>query len=100
MRQSFDEIGAAIPFGALAAVGPVSAAVKEQQLPARDHKALIERKAKLVVAGWRADRLSRHQISIERLVVFVSHIGEVIVGKRRIKMLAVAIDARAHGAAE
>ena len=93
MRQPFDEIGAAIPFRALGAVRLISAAAQEQQFPARNHEALVERKGELVLAGRRVDRRPRHQERIERLVVVIADIGEMVVGKGRIEMLAVAIDA-------
>ena len=73
---------------------------QEQQFPARDRDALVERKGKLVRAGRRVDRLPRHQKGIERAVILIADIGEVVVGKGRIEVLAVAIDAGAHGAPE
>ena len=100
MCQSLDQIGAAVPFRAFRAVGTIGAMAQEQQLPARDDDALIERKRQLVVAGRLANRPPRHEIRIERAVVFVGNIGEMIIGKGRIEMPAVAVDARLHGAAE
>ena len=100
MRQALDQIGAAIPFRAPGGVGPVAAAMKEQQFPAGDDKTLIERKAELVGAGRGVNRRPRHQIGVERPVVVVGDIGEMIVGKGRIELLAVAVDAIAHGAAK
>jgi hypothetical protein len=97
VRQPFDQIGAAIPFRALRRVRLIGAATKEQQLPAGDDKPLIERKRKLVRAGRRMNGLPCHQVRVERLVIFVGHIGEVIVGKCRIQVLPVAIDSRPHG---
>ena len=44
MGQSLDQIGAAIPFRWFGGVGLITAMAQEQQLPARDHGALIERK--------------------------------------------------------
>ncbi len=84
MRQPFDQIGAAILFRALGTVRLIGAAMKEQQLPAGDHHALVERERKLVGAGRRANRLPRHQKGVERLVVLIADIGEVIVGKGRV----------------
>ena len=100
MRQPFDQIGAAIPFRALSGVRLVGAVAQKQQFPARDHHALIERKGKLVGAGGRVGRLPRHQKGVERAVILIADIGEMIIGKGRIEVLAAAIDARAHGAAE
>ena len=100
MREPLDQIGAAIPFRALGAVRLVGAAMQEQELPAGDQDAVIERKGKLVFARRRADRLPRHQVSVKRAIILIADIGEMIVGKCRVEMPAVAIDARAHGAAE
>jgi len=53
--------------------------------------------------GWRGqahEPAARHQKSIECAVVFVGNMGEVIIGEGRIKMPAVPVDARLHGAAE
>ena len=43
MRQPLDEVGAAIPFRAPGAIRPVCPAAEEQQFPACDDEALIER---------------------------------------------------------
>ena len=100
MRQPLDQVGATIPFRTLRAVRLVGFTVKEQKLPTRDHKPLVEWKGKPVLARRRLHRLPRHQVSVERAVVLIADIGEVIVGECRIEMPALAIDARAHGAAE
>src|SRR3977135_2956803 len=42
MRQPFDQIGAAIPLRALRRVRLVGSVAKKQQLPAGDHKPLVE----------------------------------------------------------
>ena len=100
MRQPLDQISAPIPFRAARRVRLIGAGAKKQQFPTGNDEALIEREWKLV--GWRGgvNRLPRHQIGIERAVVFIADVGEVIVGKGRIEMLADAVDARAHGATE
>ena len=100
MRKAFDQIGAAIPFRALCAVRLPAVVAKEQQLPARDHKALIERKRQFVRTRRRMNRLPCHQIGIERPVIVVRDVGEMIVGKGRVEMPAVAVDAGPHRAAE
>ncbi|HVI63578.1 MAG TPA: hypothetical protein VM910_13485 [Bradyrhizobium sp.] len=100
MRETLDQIGAAIPFRALRRIGPIGPAMKKQQLPARDHKALIEWKGKLVLALWCTNGLACHQIGVERVVVLIADMREVIVGECRIEMPAFPIDAHAHGTAE
>ena len=100
MGQSLDQIGAAVPFRGFRGVGLIAPVAQEQQLPAGDHGALIERKRQLVRAGRRMNRRPRHQIRIERAVVFVGNMGEVVIREGRIEMLAIPIDARLHGAAE
>src|SRR5487761_1997935 len=100
MCQPLDQIGAAIPFGALRSIRLVGSAPKEQQLPACDDDALIEREGKLVCAGGGVDRLPRHQIGVERLVVAIGDIGEMVVGEGRIEMSADTINAGPHRAAE
>jgi len=100
MRQPFDQIGAAIPFRALRRVRLVGSVAKKQQLPAGDHKPLVEWKGKLVLAGGRANRLPCHQVGVERLVIRIGDVGEVIVRKCRIEVLPVAIDAGSHGNGE
>src|SRR5947207_14899270 len=100
MREPLDQIGAAIPFRALGAVRTVTAGMQKQQLPARDQDAIIERKGKLVLASRRANRLARHQEGVERAIILIADIGEVIIGKCRIEVAAVTTNARAHGAAE
>ena len=100
MRQSFDQIGAAIPFRSLRAVRLICPAPQEQQFPARDNKALIERKRQLVRRHRRVHRRAGHQIRIKRIIVLVGDVGEMIIGKGRIKMLPFPVDAGAHRAAE
>src|SRR4030095_15136446 len=58
------------------------------------------RKRQRVLWSVGAYRCLRHQISVERLQVGVGCLGEMRVGKRRIKMSSVAMDALAHGALE
>jgi hypothetical protein len=48
----------------------------------------------------RMHRLPGHQERIERPVVVIADIGEMVIGKGRIEMLPVTTDARAHGAPE
>ena len=98
MRQALDQIGAAIPFGTLRRVRPVGAGAQEQQLPSGDDHAMVEREGQLVLPCCCANRLARHQEGIERAVVVIADIGEMVVGKGRIEMPALAIDAGAHGA--
>ncbi len=93
MRQPFDQISATIPFRALRGIRLVGPAAEIQQFPASDHESLIERKGKLVRAGGRVNRLSCHQVSVERQVILIGNIGKVIVGKGWIEVLPVAIDA-------
>jgi hypothetical protein len=45
MAEPFDQIGAAIPFGALLRVGLELAAVQEQEIPAGQEPPDVERKA-------------------------------------------------------
>ena len=98
MRQPFDQIGAAVPFGALAGIGLIGVVTKEKQFPSGNGEPLVEREGKLVFACRRADRLPRHQEGIERPVILVADIGEVVVWECRIKVLAFTIDAGAHRA--
>ncbi len=93
MRQALDQIGAAIPFRALCRIRLVGPAMQEQQLPTRDHDPLVEGKRELVLTRGRMYRLARHQVGVERAIVLVADIGEVIVGESRIKMPPFAIDA-------
>src|ERR1700680_3291994 len=92
MCQPFDQVGAAIPFRALRAVRLVSLATKEQQLPARNDKALVEGKGELVGAGGGVNRRPRHQKRIQGAIVFVGDVGEMVVGKSRVEMLPGAIN--------
>ena len=96
VRQPVHQIGAAIPFRALRRIRLPRAVAKEQQFPPSDDKALIERKRKLVGARGYANGLPRHQIRVQRAVVLIADIGEMIVGKGRVQMPAAAIDASAH----
>src|SRR5229473_8063913 len=64
MRQSLDEIGAAIPLRAPGTVWLIAVAAKKQQFPAGDNRPLVEREGKLVRARRRMNRLSRHQEGI------------------------------------
>jgi hypothetical protein len=98
MRQPFDQIGPAVPFGALAGIGPIGVATKEKQFPPGNREPLVERERKLVFACRRADGLPRHQERIERPVILVADIGEVVVWECRIKVLAFTVDAGAHRA--
>ena len=99
MRQSLDQIAAAIPFRGLGGVGLAAAwrrnnsfqpAITKRRFNGNDNW----------LCGRRADRLPRHQKGIKRVVVLVGDVGEMIIRKGRIEMLAVAIDAGAHRAAE
>ena len=56
--------------------------------------------ASVVFAIFGAHRRLRHQIGIERLQIGFGCPGEMRVGKRRIKMSAVAMDTLAHRALE
>ena len=93
MRQPLDQIGAAIPFRTLRVVRSIRPAAKKQQFPAGDHKSLIERKGKLIFACGRVNRFPCHQAGIERVVILVGNVREVVVGECGIEVLPVAIDA-------
>ena len=98
MRQPFDQIGTAVPFGALFGIGLIGVVTKEKQFPPSNGGPLVERERKLVFARRRADGLPRHQEGIECPVILIADIGEVVVWECRIKVLAFTIDAGAHRA--
>jgi hypothetical protein len=100
MAETLGEIGAAIPFFALRRVGLIRALLQEQHVPGGHQRADVQREDEIVARRRRLDRLACHQIGIERLVVVVGDQGEMIIGKSRIEMRAVAIGAFAHGALE
>ena len=100
MAEAFDQIGAAIPSLGLGRLGLENHRLVEQCIPSRQQRAQVERKREGVVRRLRTHRRLRHQISIERLHVGVGAPGEMRVGKRGIKMSAVAMNALAHRALE
>ena len=100
MAEAFDQIGAAIPCLGFGRVGLKYAGLVEQRIPSRHQRAQVERKRQRILRRLRAHRRLRHQIGIERLHVGVGGPGEMRVGKRRIEMPAVAMNALAHRAFE
>src|SRR5438093_383683 len=98
MRQPLDQIGTAVPLGALLRIGLIGVVTKEKQLPSGNGEPLVEREGKLVFACRCADGLPRHQEGIKCPVILVADIGEVVVWKCRIKVLAFTIEAGAHRA--
>ncbi len=100
MREPLDQIGAAIPFRTFVRRRPIRSVTQEEQLPTRNEPALIIRERHLVRARRRMHRLAGHQEGIERTVVLVGDVGEMVIGKRRVEMMSVAVHSRTHGAAE
>ena len=101
MAEAFDQIGAAIPACRLRRIGFERAGLMEQRVPSRQQRTQVERKRERGVG-----RLSARtggcaiRIGIERLQVGVGCLGKMRIGKRRIELPAVAMDALAHRALE
>src|ERR1700686_3196157 len=72
----------------------------KQRVPTRDQRAQVEWKRQRVFWIFGTYRRLRHQVGIERLQIGISRLGEMCVGKRRIKMPSVAMNALAHRALE
>ena len=100
MAQPQGEIGAAVPFGALAGNRFEASGPEEQNLPAFLQGADVERKGNRI---WRCrgfDRSPGHEVRIERLDVVVGELAEMIVGEPGEEMRAIAGDAFAHCASK
>src|SRR5437879_3241651 len=100
MAQTFDQIGAAIPDFRFRKVSLKDASLMKQRVPSRQQRPQVERKCQSVFWNLRSNRRLRHQIGIERLQVGISYCCEMRIGKRRIQMPAVTMDALAHRALE
>src|SRR5271154_1448283 len=86
MGQTFDQIGAPVPLRSLCAVRLVGPAFQKKQLPTGNGETLIERKSEIVGMGRRSDGGPRHQERIQRAIVLVIYIGEMVVREGRIEM--------------
>ena len=75
MRQTLDQIGAAIPGFVMRWVRAIRSLPQEQKLPAREQRADVERETEIVRRRRGVDRRPRHEESIER--------GDVVVGGKR-----------------
>ncbi len=72
------------------------AQVQEQQVPARDERAELQREMQPVGQRRGTHRLPRHEVGVERVDVRVLHAREVLVGEGRIEQVAVPCDALAQ----
>src|SRR5262249_29947536 len=101
MAETFNEVGAVVPLGALRWIRHERRLVEVKRFPDRKRRADIERQTKIIPARRLPDGLNgRHQISIDRVNVGILHLGEMVVGERGIKMSALAVDTVLHGTME
>ena len=100
MAKSFGEICAAVPLRALRGVGLEPAGSKVERPPRAERRAEICRERQIVVGTLRPRGVARHHECIDRLDVFIRHLGEVIVRKCRIQHMPFAVDAIMHRADE
>ena len=96
MAETLDEIGAAVPCGALRRIRGEGLGFMEQRVPAGHQRANIKRDGEGGLRSFGADRRLGHQMGIERLEVGLGGFGKGRIGKRRIEMPAVARDTFAH----
>jgi hypothetical protein len=68
----------------------------EEQIPARQQRADVERKAQLVGSRGLLHGLAGHQVGVDRPQVFVGRFREVVIGERRVKVAPPPVDAFAH----
>jgi hypothetical protein len=90
MRKAFDDIGAAVPGGALSRDGLVFARMEIERIPGDEARAHVERKPQLVRHHRIAHRRNGVEIGADRERVLARYLGRVGVGHRRIEMDAVA----------
>src|SRR5579859_4050745 len=100
MHEALDQIGPAVPFGALLGhrvkrPGPI------EELVPRDHPVTdVERKRQRVSANAILNRLRGREIGADRDQIVARHARVIGIGHRGIKMRAVAADAARHRADE
>ena len=82
MARPVDQIGAAIPLRILRCIGPERLAVEEQQLPAAQRAADVERERHVVVAHPALHRRQRLEIGEQVAQILVLHALVRRVGKR------------------
>ena len=100
MAEPIDEIGAAIPFGALPRISAVWRVVEIEQVPERDDPALVQREGQRVCRRPLRHQCPRHHKGIERMQVVVRDAHVMGIRKSRVEMTPVARDAVAHRAVE
>jgi hypothetical protein len=96
MGKPVDQIGAVVPLRRPVGVGLKALVFVEQELPAGKQRAELEGKVDLGRRRLVAHRLTRHQIGVDRPQIVVGRPGELIIGKRRIEVAALTVDALAH----
>ena len=99
MAQTFDKIGAAIPFGGFRGVRLEFAALEIERVPDRHSLTNVERERQLVGNDGVANRLHRIEVSANGERVALGHLGVVRIGHRRVEQRAVmpfALAQRAH----
>src|SRR6185437_10280006 len=100
MADAFDQIAAAIPFGALALVRLEDAGPEKGVIPQPHQRPVIQRPAQLR-GGWRiADRRQGIEIGANRQDVGSDDLGEMGIGKSRVIVVAVPAHAKSKRANE
>src|SRR5688572_10024040 len=92
MREAFNEIGSAVPFSGLAAIGLVDLSIEAHRFPDREQPPLVVRETKLVSGSGGAVCRNALQVEIQRPRVLITGLGKGRVRKYRVQMVAV----RAH----
>ncbi len=81
-------------------VGPPGSRAEEQQVPASERRAHVQREGQPVGGCRGPDRLARHQEGVERADILIGRAGEMRVGQRRVEVPPRARDPLAHRPAE